>query len=115
MLVLLEALLYKFGFKKFSVEKLYANFLSGELSEDQLHLFLKIHQVKDFTALHERVKKNLEEGKHDPCLLTLFPTLLKDPRRMHVALCQVDCVIERDLEKGILRRKGKGNVVRRTD
>lgn len=116
-----SALLFKAGLKTFSVESLYGAFLKGEMPADGIHALLKIEQVKDFIALHERVKKAFDDGEREvvrlpPELLMAFLSILeKDRRRLYFMLAQVDGIIRRDLEKGILRRRGEGNVVRREE
>lgn len=121
MRMLWSVLLFKVGLKTFSVESLYRAFLKGEIPADGIHALLKIEQVKDFISLHERVKKSLKEGDREiadlplEVMLAFLSVLENDRRKLHFAIAQVDGIIRRDLEKGILRRKGKGNVVRREE
>ncbi len=127
----------KFNLKKYPVWELHNEVMKGQLSESGLYRLLGAAEVTNFTNYHEKVKKLLELLDENPddkaAHLEKIETLLAQSlelqaffvangldlaqkvnrQRMWLKLNQIDNMIERDLEKSILRRRGKANVVRR--
>jgi hypothetical protein len=108
-----SAFLVRWHLKTFPVEKVYALFAAGKIQESGVYGRLRLGQVGKFIALHEKVKGILiRKERLPPDLACIAEAFTENPRRTHFAINQIDMLIERDLEKGIRRKRGE-NVVRR--
>jgi|SRR3989338_5240095 len=113
---LVYAFLLRRGWIKRPVEDIYCSFVLGEISAGKVYSFLQPSQVEDFIKLHQDARAffNREKESLPPMVILKFSQLMAtNYRRFGIALNQVDALIEQDLEKNILRKKGKRNVVRR--
>ena len=106
--------LVRWHLKMFPVERVYALFAAGEIQAEGVYARLQPKQVNDFVALHEEVKRSVieKEGLPPNLAVCLAQAFIENPRRFEFIIPQVDALIERDIEKNILQRRGK-NVVRR--
>ena len=106
--------LVRWHLKTFPVEKVYVLLAAGKIQADGVYTRLRPKQVDDFIALHEEVKRSVieKEGLPPNLAVCLAQAFIENPRRFEFIIPQVDALIERDIEKNILQRRGK-NVVRR--
>jgi hypothetical protein len=114
---LLTGILMWMGIKMVPMEDSYIALVSGKATADLVYKYMKPNQVQPFIELHQKVKtfvaqEQEETGTLSPeMLFALAQVIVDNPRRLHVALTQIDNLIE-NLEKNILRKRGE-NVVRR--
>lgn len=101
-----KSLLALLGFRKWSAQKVYCAFVLGEITSDEVYLFLKSSQVVSFVRLHEEVKTSFNEGADRlpvEVLLPLSGMLSGRKRRFAFVLFQIDAIISRDDKRNIFR------------
>jgi hypothetical protein len=135
----IQVILARTGLYCIPVDELHSELMGGEMTQDALAALMQVRQVDEFVRYHGLVRQLLEiaddaraAGDQQDGMRRMVEFAETNPEvvgflklnawlltkkgglgKAMLGLNQIDNMIERDLKKSILRRRGKENVVRR--